>query len=160
MLRAPDSEINLHSLTCPRCGARGRFIRWGRYRRNLVLKTDCEVSETKVYIRRVFCSSCKATHALIPLEVVPRSPFSISFCLELMRLRERGATIESICLGFGIGPTTFYRIEKRYRKTSRLALDESGKGCLAKVKDIYLFVVRFIERTGRKPFEGIGSRPP
>lgn len=46
---------------------------------------DCEVTESRVRIRRVICRSCRTTHALIPTTLVPHRPYTVRLLLLVLR---------------------------------------------------------------------------
>lgn len=124
MLRAPDADCKLADQVCPKCGAKGRFARHGSFVRNLVVFISGVLTDTKVSIRRVRCKSCKATHALIPFEVVPYCQHSTSVCAKLFELRFIcGLTIERVCATLDMTTTTFYRIYKRSQGRLSLLVD-------------------------------------
>lgn len=63
------SSLQLHQLSCPCCGKAARMTFYGRYARSV--KQDGELVQLR--IRRVICSECGKTHALLLSEIVPYS---------------------------------------------------------------------------------------
>ena len=63
------SALQLHQLSCPCCGKASRMAFYGTYARSV--KQNGELVELR--IRRVICSECGSTHALLLSEIVPYS---------------------------------------------------------------------------------------
>lgn len=63
------SRLQLHQLSCPCCGKAARMTFYGCYSRSV--KQNGEL--VRLRIRRVICSECRATHALLLSEIVPYS---------------------------------------------------------------------------------------
>lgn len=62
---------DIHRNICPCCHAKKKLIKYGKYERNISILVDNEIQNYKVYVQRVFCKSCKCTHALLPNFIVP-----------------------------------------------------------------------------------------
>lgn len=65
-------NIDLHSLTCS-CKIKGNFIKYGTYTRMFINNGEY----IAIKIQRVYCKSCKKTHALMTKELVPYSQISM-----------------------------------------------------------------------------------
>lgn len=70
---ASIAALNLASIPCPICGVVGLFIFYGTYTRKFF--SDGIDSPATLSIKRIQCSSCKRTQALIPFSLVPYSRF-------------------------------------------------------------------------------------
>jgi len=62
-------NLQLHQLSCPCCGKAARLAFYGSYVRSV--KQDGELAGLR--IRRVICSECGSTHALLLSDIVPYS---------------------------------------------------------------------------------------
>ena len=125
--------------------------------------------------RRVKCSSCGATHALLPDIVIPYGRYSLSFVLTaLITYFERANTVEKICAQLGIAISTIYEWKKRMlahkdlmlgilisRKVPALAFLRG----LLKSKRLSVILSGFFHRYGfsfmqRRSTSATRSRPP
>jgi len=98
---------------CPCCGANGKLSPYGCYTRGFVSHDKGETTQTRVYINRIICDSCAATHALLPDILVPYSPYTLRFKLNvLIAYFERETTVVKICEYFGIAVSTLYEWKK------------------------------------------------
>jgi transposase-like protein len=94
---------------CPRCGAKGKLTPYGHYFRNLVTSNGNNVNESRISPVRFECRSCGKTHALLPGNIIPYSPYSLRFKLTvLIAYFERTVTVVAICEQFGIAVSTLY----------------------------------------------------
>ena len=119
------------SAACPRCGAKGRLSGYGDYRRNLVSHSRGRTKSHAVRPYRFKCASCVSTHALLPDILVPYSPYTIRFKLELLAAYyEREATVEAICGRFGVAISTLYAWKKLFESHIALLL-----GVLSSLKE-------------------------
>ena len=62
---------------CPACPAVGRFSLHGSYERNIIYFDDGEIVCRLMEIKRVKCASCKATHAVMPGDIIPYKILSL-----------------------------------------------------------------------------------
>jgi hypothetical protein len=67
---------------CPTCQARGKLVRWGRYKR--AVKTGEEKYELQ--IQRVKCQACESSHALLPDFLHPYRHYLLSLLQKAMWL--------------------------------------------------------------------------
>jgi hypothetical protein len=68
---------------CPSCGSYHCFSRHSTYLRNITTFNKNILSNEKIDILRIICSSCKKTHAILPNDVVPYCIYSY---LTIMRI--------------------------------------------------------------------------
>lgn len=85
------SALDLYTLTCP-CGMTGNFIWYGGYERNVAL--PCEVIRLRV--ARVYCNSCRHTHAVMLSSIVPYSRFSIEIQAEIIQSQEEHSDFKRV----------------------------------------------------------------
>jgi transposase-like protein len=108
---------------CPSCGASEKFSPYGNYSRNLVSYKDGMAIESRISPTRFKCSSCGATHALLPDILVPYSPYSLRFKLAVLTAYfERDMTVAVICKRFGIAASTLYLWKERLNEHKELLL--------------------------------------
>lgn len=95
---------------CPICGARGNFRPHGHYYRwKANASAFGRAPDKRVRTDRVFCRGCRRTHALIPLDLIPRSPYPKLF----RRLAASAARVFSVrraCADYCLSVRTYYRI--------------------------------------------------
>jgi len=82
------NSLNLSSLCCSSCGFLGDCTKHAYYKRNIM--TD--LGKVKFKILRVRCGQCRATHALLPTDIIPYSQVTLDDHLEIIRLFEAGAS--------------------------------------------------------------------
>ena len=123
MLREPSGGGNPLSLPCARCGCAGNYVHHGSYVRTVVHRGR----EERVRVRRVRCMSCMATHAVIPLGVVPYRAFSEGLVLAVLAAWAGGASNAEVRRSFGISETTRRRMlaDARRRACALLACGAS-----------------------------------
>ena len=93
------SSLQLHQLSCPCCGKAARLAFYGRYVRSV--KQDGGLVE--LHIRRVICSECRSTHALLLSEIVPYSRTLLKDQTDLISgcpatVMERNPLIDESCV--------------------------------------------------------------
>lgn len=71
---------------CPICNAYHSFHRHGTYERNLVYLDLAGITEEKMCILRVLCTSCGHTHAILPWDIIPFREFSATSFLQILKL--------------------------------------------------------------------------
>jgi hypothetical protein len=112
-----------HSGKCPRCGAVGKLTSYGNYSRGLTTLINGKQADFRIKPLRFECTSCKATHALLPDVLIPHSPYSLRFVLGVLAAyAARETIVEKICLSFGIAVSTLYRWKKRFLSQKMLFL--------------------------------------
>ena len=101
--------------TCPVCGSTGNCRPHAHYDRYIVDFCDGCVSQEHLSILRLYCKSCRHTHAVLPDFIIPYSTYGITFILRVLQAyfsrSESGSlrTVESICHAFGISCRLLYR---------------------------------------------------
>ena len=117
------SDFCFRSVDCSSCGAIGKFDSHGGYSRWLLAHEDGENIAFRIWVLRLKCASCEATHAILPDVLVPYSPYSLSFVLTvLIAYFERETTVEKICEKYGIAVSTLYRWKKLLAKHKDLMI--------------------------------------
>jgi len=87
-----------HGERCLRCGAVGRLNPYGSYWRHMVYHADSKIEDKRIKVIRFKCTSCGATHALLPDILIPYSPYTLSFKLTVLHTYfKREKTVVSIC---------------------------------------------------------------
>lgn len=56
---------------CPSCNAKNSFTRHATYLRNICVLNFGVFEEQKFIVLRLYCNSCKITHAVLPAETIP-----------------------------------------------------------------------------------------
>lgn len=70
------SDVSIH--TCPCCGAKDKFVKYGTYRRNFSCIIGDTIENYFICVQRVICKSCNHTHALLPNFIVPYKIMALS----------------------------------------------------------------------------------
>lgn len=76
-----DLEVSI--LRCS-CGCKGSCIKYGKYKRKFV-KND---KISYIYIQRIYCKSCLATNALLPVGIVPYHTLCLDDMMEIIETYE------------------------------------------------------------------------
>jgi transposase-like protein len=158
-------EIDLAKASCPHCKATGSLSTHATYKRNYISAEGADVGggivESVIEITRLKCPSCKKTHAVLPLTVVPYSPFSVSFIAQVLIDCDRRCfpSIEKLCEHYRIAVSTFYRLAERFKSCVGLAMGAAcGKDAMwdtarmltsGAIKATDAFLSAFFEMTGR-----------
>ena len=123
--------FNYHNERCPDCGAAGKLSPYGDYDRNLVSHDGEKVIESRINPLRFECVSCGTTHALLPDILIPYSPYSLRFMLNVLVAHfERSMTVATLCSHYGIAVSTLYAWKHRLLEHKDLLL-----GMLANLKE-------------------------
>jgi transposase len=81
------------------------------------------IAESRVKLLRFECKSCGVTHAIIPGNLIPYSPYNLSFKLiVLIAYFERTTTVVALCANYGIAVSTLYAWKHRLLEHKDLAL--------------------------------------
>ena len=116
-------RFNPSTRRCPKCGAKEKLSFHSRYTRNLVSVNEKGISESKVSPARYECGSCRRTHALLPANIIPYSPYSLRFKLTVLAAYfERDYTVVEICNRFGIALSTLYEWKRWFLEHKALWL--------------------------------------
>lgn len=70
--------------TCPCCHSRGFCRPHAHYARYLIGLSNGKPECRRVTILRVFCTSCRHTHAILPDFIIPFRQFSLHFILKVL----------------------------------------------------------------------------
>ena len=106
------ASLDISKAVCPVCGAKHACSRHASYERYLISWNFGCVTTGRIKITRLMCSSCGATHAILPATIVPYRSYSLFFILTVLRdyfIPGRTVTVENICIKYGISISTFYR---------------------------------------------------
>jgi hypothetical protein len=124
-----DLDCDIATLTCPACGAPFAMKRHGYYHRHLVWMDGCDIRDDLIRIVRVRCTSCKTTHALLPLSVIPYVVYSITFIAQLMSdwMNRAFPSLVALCAHYRITSNTFGRLRERFVVATSLALGLSAE---------------------------------
>jgi len=123
-------EFQCRDKKCSRCGTAGKLSPYSDYDRGFVYRRDGETISRRIRPLRFKCSSCNATHALLPDIIIPYSSFSLAFKLTvLIAYYERETTVVAVCEQFGIAVSTLYEWKERLSAHMELLL-----GVLANLK--------------------------
>ena len=121
-------NCNIHKERCPRCRSKGRLKYHDKYQHNLVDYINGSVQEACVEIRRVSCSSCNGTFAVLPDLFVPHKSYSLLFIMMVLKAYYfRTESVRALCSRYCISVSTLYDWKKRYLAHKKLNL-----GVLAK----------------------------
>jgi hypothetical protein len=79
--------------------------------------------EERVSISRVECNSCNTTHAKLPDNLIPYSPYTLLFIVRVLKAYlNRKVTVENLCDRYQISISTLYRWKARFRQHTNLLL--------------------------------------
>lgn len=119
-----EVPCDIASVVCPACGAPVSMKKHGYYRRSFVYMDSGRIEEQSIKIRRLRCSSCGTTHAVLPLAVIPYCVYSVVFIAALVKdwAQMAFSSIEVLCEHYGITTNTFYRLKTRFFRGAVLAL--------------------------------------
>ncbi|MEG0578398.1 MAG: DUF6431 domain-containing protein [Niameybacter sp.] len=70
--------------TCPKCGAKHAMRRHGFYTRHVLTIENNTFHDHTLSVLRLQCTSCNSTHAVLPMDVIPYSIYSLSTVLLLI----------------------------------------------------------------------------
>ena len=109
---------------CPSCGAIGCCEPHGSYKRDLISINNSVRTDDVIYIRRVKCTSCKSTHALLSDILIPYGSYSLRFVLYVLRAYlYRRSTVNALCSYFCIAVATLYKWIHLFNKHANLLLN-------------------------------------
>ena len=108
---------------CPACGSFRCCKPHDEYKRYMITIYKGKRVEYEIYIPRVFCDSCKCTHALISDVLIPHGSYTLRFVLHVIRAYfSRNCTVEIMCERFGISISTFYVWRNLFKEHANLWL--------------------------------------
>jgi len=100
----------IFSYICPKCGATHYWIRHGYYSRSIcVIENNSYISDVRLELLRLKCTSCDSTHAILPADVIPYKIYSIS-CIVFLTTQHFtvGNSVIDICAEFNISFQLMY----------------------------------------------------
>lgn len=97
-----QSDVASSALRCPGCG--GRLRRWG-FARSRTLRTPGG-GRVLLRPRRVRCTSCAATHVLLPAIAPPRHGYAIDLVGQVLLARAQGSSHRTIGADLEMPPDT------------------------------------------------------
>lgn len=78
-----ETAYLLSSIPCPVCGLL-TFIFYGYYQRKIFVPGSCEFVMFNVH--RLMCKTCKQTHALLPEDILVRSPINLYHAVRIFTM--------------------------------------------------------------------------
>ena len=100
----------VQTMLCPVCGSRGNCRVYAAYQRSLVDMEGGRVVYATITVKRVRCSSCGHTHAVLPDYIIPYTTYSLLFILRVLAVYYLGArTVEEMCRHFSITASMLYQ---------------------------------------------------
>ncbi len=137
-----------NKLKCPNGCRNCTFHKDGSYQRQLICYQENETLVHEITVRCMECKECGKTHAILPSIVLPHSPFSIPYVIELVYfyLKQHYSSVEEMCLAYDVSVTTFYRLLCRFKrdevymlKIMQRYLQQLGK-CIVSSSDVSYLV--------------------
>jgi len=110
------------SFLCQSCKAPSEMlVHNGSYKRHLVFLDNSRVEDKFIEIKTFKCTSCSKCHSLLYSLIIPNSPYSIHFVIDLIykRLTGKFKNIQQLCEFYDITERTFYRIWNRLLMDSK-----------------------------------------
>jgi hypothetical protein len=103
------NNLQVNKVTCPTCGAKYNCTFLSSYSRNMITFEKGSNTCHNISITRVYCNSCKHTHAILPDNLIPYGSYSLSFILTVLRTYFLGTkTVANLCDYFQISVSTLY----------------------------------------------------
>ena len=126
--------------TCPICGSTGNCHIHHYYGRSIIDFKAGRQEKSYLCILRVFCDSCRHTHAILPDVIIPYSSYSLFFVLRLLGEYFAGLfTIEQLCERYDISQNQFFKwlaLWKSHKKEWLGLLDDNDISNSAFLKDL------------------------
>ena len=117
------NAFDLHHESCPCCKAKGNLSFHDGYSRDLIVYESGRVCCHNIPIKRVMCSSCGHTHAVLPSVLVPYGSYSLLFILRVLReYFNRRCSVRALCECFSIAVSTLYTWKRLFLKHKTLWL--------------------------------------
>lgn len=103
--------------TCPKCGAKHCFHRHASYHRYLTLWEGGCLKEECLKILRLQCGSCKSTHAILTMDMIPFCIYSIQAFLALAAgCLDEGSSVPKTEVRTGVSFQLIYRFLRLLRE--------------------------------------------
>ena len=126
--------------TCPICGSTGNCHIHHYYGRSIIDFKAGRQEKSDLCILRVFCDSCRHSHAVLPDIIIPYSSYSLFFVLRLLGEYFAGLfTIEQLCERYDISQNQFFKwlaLWKSHKKEWLGLLDDNDVSNSAFLKDL------------------------
>ena len=108
-------KIPFIKMACPVCGAkRPKWSYHASYGRYLIsYETQGPVAYI-IDIKRISCSSCKHTHAILPEFIIPFSSYSLLFILNVLKDYFSRMKVTDICEKYEISVSMLYQWKKLF----------------------------------------------
>lgn len=104
-----QESIDVSSLTCPHCKSLGNCSFFASYDRFLISVEGEHRVDYTITIKRVLCSSCGKTHALLPDVLIPFGSYSLRFILHILQAYLlRKVPVSDFCEYWQISVSTLY----------------------------------------------------
>ena len=117
-----SADSSADSFLCRSCKAPSEmFVHNGSYKRHLVFIDNGCVKDKFIEIKTFKCTSCSKCHSLLYSLIIPHSPYSIHFIIDLIyrRLTRKFKNIQQLCQFYDITERSFYRIWNRLLMDSK-----------------------------------------
>lgn len=119
---SPDKITSLE-MPCPNCGAQHpTWSYFELYDRDLIAYENGQTIAYRIEITRISCSSCRATHALLPEIIIPYSSYSLIFIVKVLKDYFSKMKIKEICIKYQISVSMIYAWKKLYLEHKQIWL--------------------------------------
>lgn len=78
-----ENTLNFNNLVCPYCESR-ELVSYGSYQRNVISFGEDHLIARLLTVKRVYCKSCKTTHALLPDFIIPYKQYSMPLIITII----------------------------------------------------------------------------
>jgi len=134
--------------SCPACGAQGCCSPHASYTRWLISIHHGVRVEDLLTIKRVICTSCGCTHALLYDVLIPYGSYSLRFILYVLRAYlNRTGTVAALCEQFSIAVSTLYAWIDLFNEHANLWLS-----VLERISQVSLQALDYFENINMLPF--------
>jgi hypothetical protein len=131
------NTFQVSKATCPLCGAKYNCTYFSTYSRNMITFENEANTCHNISITRVFCNSCRHTHAILPDNLIPYGSYSLSFILTVLRAYSLGSkTITYLCDYFQISVSTLYNWIKLFKVQKYIWLGHLNDAVITPIKFI------------------------
>lgn len=121
-------SLDLLDLTCAFCNTKGLLEKHGTYQRWVIERDRGEVVKTLLTIRRVQCTECGTTHAILNIFLIPYEQHSLLFILKALAEYYVGRkSVSRICIDYDISERTFRKWRKLYEQNRKLWMSHVKK---------------------------------
>lgn len=128
--------------TCPVCGSKGQCHIHAYYGRNITDFQNGKPTREILCILRVYCDSCKHSHAILPDFILPYSGYGLLFVLRVLaEFFTHHYTSEEICERYDISRKQLYKWLSLYKSNKKQwlgCIDDSETSNLSFLKYLSL----------------------